>query len=78
MEGSCEYTEQAVADSRQGVVLKLGANNSSQSKNIKLVMKCHKDDEANAEEFGRAYSTNGKKRNAYRILVRKPERKKPL
>jgi hypothetical protein len=24
MEGSCEYSEQAVADSRQGVVLRLG------------------------------------------------------
>jgi hypothetical protein len=26
----------------------------------------------------RAFSTNGEKRNAYRILVGKPERKKPL
>jgi hypothetical protein len=28
--------------------------------------------------MARAYSTNGKKRNAYRILVGKPERKRPL
>jgi hypothetical protein len=28
--------------------------------------------------MGRACSTNVKKRNAYRILVRKPERKRPL
>jgi hypothetical protein len=30
------------------------------------------------DEMGRARSTNGEKRNACRILVRKPERKKPL
>jgi hypothetical protein len=28
--------------------------------------------------MGRAYSTNGAKKNAYRILVGKPERKRPL
>jgi hypothetical protein len=28
--------------------------------------------------MGRACSTNGKKRNAYKILVVKPERKRPL
>jgi hypothetical protein len=28
--------------------------------------------------MGRAYSRNGAKRNAYRILVGKPERKRPL
>jgi hypothetical protein len=28
--------------------------------------------------MGSAYSTNGKERNAYRIFVGKPERKRPL
>jgi hypothetical protein len=28
--------------------------------------------------MGRAYSTNGEKRNAFRILVGKPEGKRPL
>jgi hypothetical protein len=28
--------------------------------------------------MGGAYSTNGKKRNAYRLLVGKPEGKRPL
>jgi hypothetical protein len=28
--------------------------------------------------MGRACCTNGKKRKAYRVLVRKPERKRPL
>jgi hypothetical protein len=28
--------------------------------------------------MGRKCRTNGEKRNAYRILVRKPERKRPL
>jgi hypothetical protein len=30
------------------------------------------------DEMGRACSTNGEKRNAYKILVGKPETKKPL
>jgi hypothetical protein len=30
------------------------------------------------EEMGRACSTNGEKRNAYTILVGKPEGKRPL
>jgi hypothetical protein len=28
--------------------------------------------------MGRAYSTNGEKRNAYSLLVGKPDRKRPL
>jgi hypothetical protein len=32
----------------------------------------------NKYEMGRACSTNGEKRNAYRILVGKPEGKRPL
>jgi hypothetical protein len=31
-----------------------------------------------AHEMARACSTNGEKSNAYRILVGKPERKRPL
>jgi hypothetical protein len=30
------------------------------------------------DEMNMAYSTNGENRNAYRILVRKPEGKRPL
>jgi hypothetical protein len=30
------------------------------------------------DEMGRTCSTNGEKRNVYRILVRKPEKKGPL
>jgi hypothetical protein len=30
------------------------------------------------DEMGGAFSTNGEKRNAYRLLVRKPEGKIPL
>jgi hypothetical protein len=30
------------------------------------------------DEMGRAYSTNGEKKNAYRRLVGKPEEKRPL
>jgi hypothetical protein len=30
------------------------------------------------DEMGRACSTNGERRNAYRILVGKPEEKRPL
>jgi hypothetical protein len=35
-------------------------------------------DQVKEDEMGRACSTNGKKRNAYRILVGKPEEKRPL
>jgi hypothetical protein len=40
---------------------------------IFLVLICFKED-----EMGRACSTNGAKRNAYRILVGKPEGKRPM
>jgi hypothetical protein len=39
MDCSCEYTEYAVADSQQGVVLQLGAKNFSPYK--KFIMKCY-------------------------------------
>jgi hypothetical protein len=35
-------------------------------------------DQVKKDEMGRACSTNGEKRNAYRILVGKPEEEKPL
>jgi hypothetical protein len=35
-------------------------------------------DDVREDEIGRACSTNGVKRNAYRILVGKPEGKRPL
>jgi hypothetical protein len=35
-------------------------------------------DQVKQDEMGRACSTNGKKRYAYRILVRKTEEKRPL
>jgi hypothetical protein len=35
-------------------------------------------DQLKEGEVGRAYSTNGEKRNAYRLLVGKPEGKRPL
>jgi hypothetical protein len=35
-------------------------------------------DQIKEDEIVRACSTNGEKRNAYRILVGKPERKRPL
>jgi hypothetical protein len=35
-------------------------------------------DQAKKDEIGRACSTDGEKRNSYRILVGKPERKRPL
>jgi hypothetical protein len=38
----------------------------------------NKNDQIKKDYMGRACSTNGAKRNAYRILVRKPERKRPL
>jgi hypothetical protein len=35
-------------------------------------------DQVKKDEMGRVCTTNGEKRNAYRILVRKPEEKRPL
>jgi hypothetical protein len=35
-------------------------------------------DQIKKDEMGRACSTNGAKRNAYRVLVGKPEGKRPL
>jgi hypothetical protein len=35
-------------------------------------------DQVKEDEMGRACSTNGEKRNGYRILVGKPEGKRPL
>jgi hypothetical protein len=35
-------------------------------------------DQVKEDEMGRACSTNGEKRNAYRILAGKPEGKRPL
>jgi hypothetical protein len=32
----------------------------------------------NEDEMGISCSTHGKRRNAYRVFVRKPERKRPL
>jgi hypothetical protein len=37
-----------------------------------------KTDQVKEHEMGRACGTNGEKRNAYRILVGKSERKRPL
>jgi hypothetical protein len=36
------------------------------------------DDQVKEDEIGRACSTNGETKNAYRILVGKPEGKRPL
>jgi hypothetical protein len=36
------------------------------------------DDQVKEDEMGRACSTNGEKKNAYRILVGKPEGRRPL
>jgi hypothetical protein len=35
-------------------------------------------DQVKKDEMGRTCSTNGEKRNAYRILMGKPERKRKL
>jgi hypothetical protein len=43
-----------------------------------LFAKYNSNDRVKEEEMGRIYRTNGEKRNAYRILVGRPERKRPL
>jgi hypothetical protein len=45
---------------------------------IVLFAKHNSNDHVNEDEMGRACSTNGEKKNAYRILVGKPEGKRPL
>jgi hypothetical protein len=42
------------------------------------VTKDHKKVQIKEDEMGRSYNTNGEKRNACRILVRKAEGKRPL
>jgi hypothetical protein len=43
-----------------------------------LLIKQNYNDQFKEDEMDRACSTNGEKRNAYRILVGKPEGKRPL
>jgi hypothetical protein len=43
-----------------------------------LLAKHNYNDQVKEDEMGRACSTNGEKRNAYSILVGKPEEKRPL
>jgi hypothetical protein len=43
-----------------------------------LFAKCNYNDKVKEDEMGRTCSTNGEKRNAYRISVGKPEGKRPL
>jgi hypothetical protein len=42
------------------------------------VLLAKQNDRVKEDEMSRACSTNGEKRNVYRILVRKPEGKRPL
>jgi hypothetical protein len=46
-------------------------------KNFLWYIMCSNDQDKE-DEMGKACSTNGEKRNAYRILVGKPEGKRPL
>jgi hypothetical protein len=41
-------------------------------------LKYNKNDQVKEDELDKGSSTNGEKRNAYRILVGRPERKRPL
>jgi hypothetical protein len=41
-------------------------------------MSCPSHHQVKVDAMGRACSTNGEKRNAYRILVGRPEEKRPL
>jgi hypothetical protein len=43
-----------------------------------LFTKYNKNDEVKEDKMGGACSTNGEKRNAYMLLVGKPEGKRPL
>jgi hypothetical protein len=45
---------------------------------IVLFAKYNQIDQVEEDEIGGACSTNGEKRNAYRLSVRKPEGKRPL
>jgi hypothetical protein len=46
--------------------------------NMILLAKLNKNDQVKEDKMGRACSTHGEKRNPYRILVGKPEGKRPL
>jgi hypothetical protein len=43
-----------------------------------VLIKHNQNDQVKEDEMGRAYSTTGEKRNAYRVLLGKPEGKRPL
>jgi hypothetical protein len=45
---------------------------------LALLGKHNLNEQLKEDEMGRACSTSGEKRNAYRILVGKPEAKRPL
>jgi hypothetical protein len=86
MERSCEYIEQAVADSRQGVIQLWGWAWGKQLLAVKnkLVTKIHKkpltwtDSLDKRPRPTRKKTRIGEKRNAYGILVGKSEGKRPL
>jgi hypothetical protein len=45
---------------------------------IVLALLAKQNDQVKEDQMCRVCNTNGEKRNAYRILVRKPEGKRPL